>query len=128
MAQKTKIAPARIAPHRIHRKLTPAEKKRIKKLRSQLEKEKPEILAEALRWKQAHDAAAANLRHAFEFLKAERKRQGLSLDELGKRCGMSKSALSRLENDLEANPTMTTLCRYAEALGKDLLITLVDQE
>ena len=31
---------------------------------------------------------------------------------------MSRSAISRLENDESANPTLETLSRYAEALGK----------
>ena len=41
---------------------------------------------------------------------------------------MSRSALCRLETDLEANPTVTTLGRYAQALGKRLLIVLQDAD
>ena len=43
------------------------------------------------------------------------------------RTGMSRSAVSRLENDDAANPTIETLSRYAEALGKELAITLTDK-
>jgi hypothetical protein len=35
--------------------------------------------------------------------------------------------LSRPENDAGANPTVTTLTRYAAALGKKFLIVLADQ-
>jgi hypothetical protein len=34
--------------------------------------------------------------------------------------------LCRLENDLEPNPTVSTLMRYAQALGKRLVISLED--
>jgi len=37
-----------------------------------------------------------------------------------------EGVLSRLENDPLANPTIDTLCRYAEAVGKAIVITLVD--
>jgi transcriptional regulator with XRE-family HTH domain len=43
------------------------------------------------------------------------------------RTGMGRSAISRLENDETANPTIETLMRYAHALGKDLSITLRDK-
>ena len=43
------------------------------------------------------------------------------------RTGMSRSAISRLENDELANPTLETLSRYAEALGKQLAIMLTDR-
>ena len=43
------------------------------------------------------------------------------------RTSMSRSQISRLENDDSANPTMETLTRYAEALGKELAITLTDK-
>ena len=60
-------------------------------------------------------------------LLAERTRQGLSLADLQARTGIARSALSRLETDADANPTLTTITRYAEALGKDLQILLADK-
>ena len=68
----------------------------------------------------------AELGEAFLILKKERQAQGLSLAVMQERTGMSRSALSRLENDESANPTIETLTRYAEALGKQLAITLTD--
>jgi len=35
-------------------------------------------------------------------------------------------ALSKLETGLRANPTVATLVRYAEAVGKRLVVSLVD--
>ena len=53
-------------------------------------------------------------------LRAERDRLGLSLADVEARCGLKRSALSRLENDKTDNPTFLTLQRYAAALGLTL--------
>ena len=63
----------------------------------------------------------------FQILKQERIAQGLSLADMQERTGMSRSAISRLENDETANPTIETLSRYAAALGKELTVTLADK-
>jgi DNA-binding XRE family transcriptional regulator len=112
---------------RSERVLSDAERVRLREFRAQLDAEKGEILAEARRHKAAHDAAAARLRNVMQLLRAERIRQGLSLADLQARTGIARSALSRLETDPEANPTLTTVTRYAEALGKDLQILLADK-
>jgi|HubBroStandDraft_6_1064221.scaffolds.fasta_scaffold203828_3 DNA-binding Xre family transcriptional regulator len=112
---------------RSSRKLTTAEHRRIGTLRAQIEAEKPEILAKARAFKKAHAAASAQLHDAFVLLRAERRSLGISLAELRERTGIGRSALSRLENDPEANPTITTLARVAEALGKQILIQLVEK-
>ena len=52
---------------------------------------------------------------------------GISVAELRQRTGIGRSALSRLENDPQANPTITTLARVADALGKQLVIRLVEK-
>jgi transcriptional regulator with XRE-family HTH domain len=51
----------------------------------------------------------------------------LSLADIRERTGIDKSNLSRLENDAGANPTLDTLTRYAEAVGKKLEIVLADK-
>ena len=61
-------------------------------------------------------------------LKAERELRGLSLADVGEKTGLSKSAISKLENNEDANPTVNTLSRYAEALGMTLAVTLTEQE
>ena len=59
-------------------------------------------------------------------LRAERQRLGLSLADIHERTGIDRAALSRLENNEDANPTLTTLERYAEALGKRMVVVLSD--
>jgi transcriptional regulator with XRE-family HTH domain len=43
------------------------------------------------------------------------------------RTGIEKGNLSRLENAPNPNPTIDTLTRYADAVGKEVVITLVDK-
>jgi transcriptional regulator with XRE-family HTH domain len=43
---------------------------------------------------------------------------GLSLADVAERTGIDKAALSRLETAQNMNPTVSTLCRYANSLGK----------
>ncbi|HYW24344.1 MAG TPA: helix-turn-helix transcriptional regulator [Terriglobales bacterium] len=52
-----------------------------------------------------------------------RAREGLSQDELARRMGTTKAAISRLESGRH-RPTMETLRRLAEALGGRLLVTI----
>jgi transcriptional regulator with XRE-family HTH domain len=61
-------------------------------------------------------------------LRAEREQHGLSLSEVSELCGIEKGALSRLENGLNANPTLDTLRRWAQALGKAVSLRLADSE
>jgi cytoskeletal protein RodZ len=100
--------------------MTAKELREHKQIRELIEKEKPEIMAMAKRVL----AQAERLRETVRRLKAEREAQGLTLQELGERTGIGKANLSRLENSRNPNPTVGTLARYAEALGKDLVITL----
>ena len=60
---------------------------------------------------------------ALAALKQERERRGLSLAEVSQRSGLDKAMLSRLENGKILNPTVTTLWRYAEAVGMTLKLT-----
>ncbi|MGO8747753.1 MAG: hypothetical protein ACLQNE_17410 [Thermoguttaceae bacterium] len=39
---------------------------------------------------------------------------------------MDRSALSKLETGQRANPTVETLVRHAEAVGKRLMVSLAD--
>ena len=52
-------------------------------------------------------------------LAALREQQGLSLDELSRRAGVSKSMLSQIER-AQANPTVAVVWRLANALGVPL--------
>jgi transcriptional regulator with XRE-family HTH domain len=67
------------------------------------------------------------LHKLFLQLKAAREAKGLSLGDLTEITGMDRSALSKLETGQRANPTLETLVRYAEAVGKRLVVSLADQ-
>lgn len=92
-----------------------------------LETERPAITARANVVRRQVEQARAELSRAVELLHAEREGQGVSLSELQARTGIARTALCRLENLVEANPTVATLERIAEGLGKRLVIALEDR-
>jgi DNA-binding XRE family transcriptional regulator len=112
---------------RSERVLSESERSRLRELRVSIDTEKDDIIAEGRRHKIAHDVAVARLRDIMHLLRDERTRQGLSLADMQARTGIARSALSRLENEPDANPTLATVTRCAEALGKDLRIQLADR-
>jgi DNA-binding XRE family transcriptional regulator len=56
-------------------------------------------------------------------LKKVREAAGLTLAAVSKLTGMDQATLSRLENGLQPNPTIDTLWRYAQAVGRRLVLT-----
>ncbi len=102
---------------RVQRELTAVEQKRLELARRDVESNKSKILAEGKIRKQVWEAMRRDAQRAIAELTAERERLGLSLADVEARSGLKRSALSRLENDPTANPTMLTIQRYASALG-----------
>jgi hypothetical protein len=107
----------------INKKLTPEERSRHQRIRQQVEGEKSELMAHGRRAKAHH----TRLQEALAELKATRQKMGLSLTDIGARTGIEKSNLSRLENAPHPNPTVDTLTRYATAVGKEIVITLIEK-
>lgn len=107
---------------RVRRDLTPEEEQRWNRARDEAELDKKEIVAKGRRVRAARNRVRVAVRDALKVLKAERQAQGLSLSDVEQRSGIGRAALSRLENESEANPTVVTLTRYAEALGKTLVV------
>ena len=107
----------------VRRDLTPEEEQRWNRARDEAERDKKEILAKGRQVKAARNRVRVAVRDALKALKAERQAQGLSLSDVEQRSGIGRAALSRLENESEANPTVVTLTRYAEALGKTLVVS-----
>lgn len=105
-------------------KLTAEQRQIVEQVRQRVEVEKPEILAESRRRTAADAVTSVQLRGAISLLKAVRKTQGVTLDEVAKRTGIAKPTLSRLENDAEANVTINTLQRIAEALGHSVHVSV----
>jgi len=110
-----------------YRTLTPEERARVAETRRQIAAAEPEIRQTARQYNREYQAAQAALHDALKLLKSERERLGLSLTEVAQRTGIERPNLSRLENETEPNPTVATLTRYADALGKRLLIVLADR-
>lgn len=58
-----------------------------------------------------------------ELLEA-RKNSGMTQEAVANKIGTTKSAISRLEGGNQHSPSITTLRKYAEAVGCDLVIRL----
>jgi DNA-binding XRE family transcriptional regulator len=61
-------------------------------------------------------------------LKARREARGLSLTDVSQRSGLTRAAISRLENGWTLNPTLETLYRYALALDTHIALAAEDIE
>jgi DNA-binding XRE family transcriptional regulator len=104
---------------RSYKKQSQAEYQRDKRLAERAEREDQ---AEARR---ARDRSQ-RMRAIIAQLKAERERQGLSLATVAERIGLNRKNLHRIETNPNANPTLQTLHRIAEALGKSVHLELHD--
>ena len=109
---------------RVYRKATDEERTRHAKVREQIAQELPDIRRRAKQRLALLKKEGTPLRQVLSALRAERERQGLSLQDIYERSGIDRAALSRLENNEDANPTLTTLERYAEAIGKQMVVLL----
>ena len=76
---------------------------------------------------EAYEALEPEYQVVRQLLKA-RTRAGLTQDAVAERMGTTKSAISRLEAAGKHAPSLTTLRRYAQAVGCDLQVRLVPQK
>lgn len=86
-----------------------------------------QFLARAMRRKgfaEAYDASAAEYELVRELL-AARVRAGLTQEQVARSMGTTKSAVSRLEGAGTHSPSVSTLRRYARAVGCEVEIRLV---
>ena len=111
---------------RIYRPATEQERAEHQLAREQIAAELPEIKERARATLDAFKKKGTPVRHVVAALRAERERKGLSLADMNERTGIDRAALSRLENNEEANPTINTLERYAAAVGKQMIVLLAD--
>lgn len=105
-----------------NRRLSPEEAAKYREIREQVAEELPELMAR-------HDerrAASDELVSLVQQLKAAREEMGLSLADMTRLTGMDRSALSKLETGQRLNPTIETLMRYAEAVGKRLVVSIAN--
>jgi DNA-binding XRE family transcriptional regulator len=106
-----------------NQRLEPEKTAKYREIRNRIAKELPKLVA------RHHDRIATfdQFGTLLKQLKAAREEMGLSLSDLTEITGMDRSALSKLETGQRPNPTIETLARYAEAVGKHLLVSLADE-
>jgi DNA-binding XRE family transcriptional regulator len=75
----------------------------------------------------AYEALELEYELANQLLKA-RARAGLTQDAVAERMGTTKSAISRLEGSGKHAPSLSTLQKYARAVGCNLQVRLVPQK
>jgi DNA-binding XRE family transcriptional regulator len=110
----------------IHRNpnFTPADRQRHKEVRERFQRERPSL--EALVASGEYTAAVPHgtyldILRLIASLREVREAAGLSLTDMAQRSGIDKAALSRLETGQQDNPTLETIYRYVNALGKRLV-------
>lgn len=108
---------------------TPEQKKRETEIHERFKREKPsldDLVASGEYSEPISQADFWQLRDALVALRKCREGAGVSLSALSQKSGIDPAALSRLETGAQNNPTISTLQRYARALGKQLLVKVVD--
>jgi len=105
-----------------NQRLTKEEAAKYEAIRGQIAEELPDLIARH----HERTAVVEDWQELFEQLRAARVEKGLSLSELTELTGMDRSAVSKLETGQRPNPTLDTLARYAQAVGKRLVLSLCD--
>ena len=108
---------------------TAAEREELRAVRERFQREKPslEMVLEAS--EQTEAMPLGEYLHALDLLRAlrqERERQHLTLAQLSERTGYDAAVLSRLFTGRQANTTLATVGRIANALGKQVVHSLRD--
>lgn len=101
-------------------RLRPDESSKYASVRKQVAEELPDLVD------RHHERVEVGnqLQRLCEQLKAAREEKGLSLADVSELTGMDRSAISKLESGQRSNPTLDTLVRYAEAVGKQVVVAL----
>lgn len=108
---------------------SPEERARIQAIRERFQGERPthdELIASGEYEGPIPADALVSYFAAMAKLKSERQRQGLTLSDVSDRSGLDVGLLSRLENGKVVNPTLATLWRYADALGRTVTLDIGD--
>lgn len=110
---------------------SPDERAREKAIRDRLQETKPSLDALIQSGECDPDAVMTmgmyfDFQRAIQGLKQDRKRSGISIVEVAEKSGLDRAVVSRLENGKQDNPTVSTLMRYAAAIGKRFLWSFED--
>ncbi len=107
----------------------PEERARIQAIRERFQADRPthdDLIASGEYEGPIPPDALVSYFAAMAKLKSERQRQGLTLADISERSGLDVGLLSRLENGKVVNPTLATLWRYADALGRTVTLDISD--
>ncbi len=104
--------------------LTPEKIRELSELADKIDREEAEDIKKQCgemirRQEQIWDLIAA--------LCAERLKRKLSLEQVGEESEIGAANLCRLESNVDRNPTLDTVLRYADALGLELSLTLKEK-
>jgi hypothetical protein len=127
MNKPIKLAVRRRTSARVER--TPEEIAELRALRERFQQEKPTLEQVLAATGQKEAMPLGEYLQAQELLRAlrqERERQQVTLAQLAERTGYDPAVLSRLFTGRQANTTLATLGRIANALGKEVVHTLRD--
>jgi DNA-binding phage protein len=105
---------------RIHKTMTPAERREFSERVRLVEQGKPELMSLGKKLREQHARVVASILHE---LNVAKDTEGLSLADLMEKTGIDRATLSRLFRET-SNPTLLTLNRVAEALGRELVVEL----
>jgi len=108
---------------------TEEEKARLKAVRERFQREKPnseQLVASGEYNPPIRQGEYWELMQAAAALKKAREAAGMSLREVAEKMAIDAAALSRLENGVNDTPTIDTLFRYANSLGKQIVVQIVD--
>ncbi len=81
-------------------------------------------------WKERNPELATEFKEGYEnfkigvLFKASREQAGMTQEEVARKLGTKKSAISRIENHAE-DIRLSTLYKYAKALGKKVSLEIV---
>lgn len=127
MSATAKFTVRRQTAPRVER--TPEEVAELRATRERFQREKLTLDQVLARTGQTEAMPLGEYLHAQELLRAlrqERERQQVTLAQLAERTGYDPAVLSRLFTGRQANTTLATVGRIANALGKEIVHTLRD--
>lgn len=105
-------------------KSSPERTARWKRALAEVEQEKSELMAAGRKLMAEHRKESSERAEIFQQLHTKRESQGLSLQDISDRTGMTRESISRLENLAGVNDTFDTAQRYAQALGLQIHCSL----
>ena len=105
------------------RPMTPERAERLQAIRGQIVDELPELVRRYQNYETVSDVLAGLV----TALKSAREAQGLALENLAGLSEPDRVALAAVEVGRPASVTFETLTRYADAVGKRLVLSLADR-